>query len=301
MGEAGCQGNRRTALVLHAQTDLGGFVVIIGNLGTHHTALSRDIFRGFGLAEKVAPFIVFNGQNAKVAWSFTLLNELAHIWFGRTGLIGADFERKIEQFCNNVAREMLLSEAEMDELRLGGTRHEVISRDYYLIGDGAGILELTAAHGNACRLRRWRKCATGDARQKKTPWLHGLTAQTGASNTTTAIDLHSDQVKRAQRRRGTPSLIDWVPSKLLPRRWHWRTGATSATLLIVFRRYCIDGLRQFERQSRQLTSYSRNVVGFTLAYAAPPQRRWHRPQALCHSIQIRLQPWSAQFARRLSG
>ncbi|MEX3975851.1 ImmA/IrrE family metallo-endopeptidase [Paraburkholderia caribensis] len=112
---------------LRALTEkLGVFVLLIGNLGTHHTALSTDIFRGFALAEKVAPFIVVNDQDAKVAWSFTLLHELAHIWLGRTGLSGADFEQKIEQFCNDIASEMLLPEAEMDELRLSGERHEVI-------------------------------------------------------------------------------------------------------------------------------------------------------------------------------
>lgn len=41
---------------------LGVFVLLIGNLGTHHTALSTEIFRGFALAEKVAPFIVVNDQ-----------------------------------------------------------------------------------------------------------------------------------------------------------------------------------------------------------------------------------------------
>lgn len=107
---------------------LGVFVLLIGNLGTHHTALGTDIFRGFALAEKVAPFIVVNDQDAKVAWSFTLLHELAHIWLGRTGVSGADFEQKIEQFCNDVASEILLPEAEMGALRqLGGEPHEVIS------------------------------------------------------------------------------------------------------------------------------------------------------------------------------
>ncbi|WP_031362229.1 ImmA/IrrE family metallo-endopeptidase [Caballeronia sordidicola] len=114
---------------LRALTEkLGVFVLLIGNLGTHHTALSTDIFRGFALAEKVAPFIVVNDQDAKVAWSFTLLHELAHIWLGRTGVSGADFEQKIEQFCNDIASEILLPEAELDELRqLGQDRNDVIA------------------------------------------------------------------------------------------------------------------------------------------------------------------------------
>lgn len=108
--------------------NLGVFVLLIGNLGNHRTALGPDIFRGFALAEKVAPFVVVNDQDAKVAWSFTLLHELAHIWLGRTGLSGTDFEQKIEQFCNDVASEILLPDAELDELRQpGGTRDEVIA------------------------------------------------------------------------------------------------------------------------------------------------------------------------------
>ena len=107
---------------------LGVFVLLIGNLGTHHTALSPEIFRGFALAEKIAPFIIVNDQDAKVAWSFTLLHELAHIWLGRTGLSGADFEQKIEQFCNDIASEILLPDAEIDELQpLDGDRNEAIS------------------------------------------------------------------------------------------------------------------------------------------------------------------------------
>lgn len=107
---------------------LGVFVLLIGNLGTHHTALGTDIFRGFALAEKVAPFVVVNDQDAKVAWSFTLLHELAHIWLGRTGLSGADFEQKIEQFCNDIASEILLPDGEMGELRLPvRERDEVVS------------------------------------------------------------------------------------------------------------------------------------------------------------------------------
>lgn len=107
---------------------LGIFVLLIGNLGTHHTALDTDIFRGFALADEVAPFIVVNDQDAKVAWAFTLFHELTHIWLGRTGLSGADFEQKIEQYCNNVASEILLPDAELDKLpHLSGDRLEMMS------------------------------------------------------------------------------------------------------------------------------------------------------------------------------
>ncbi|MGA3842237.1 ImmA/IrrE family metallo-endopeptidase [Ralstonia nicotianae] len=95
---------------------LGVFVLLIGNLGTHHTAFNTDVFRGFALADRVAPFVVINDQDAKAAWAFTLLHELAHIWLGTTGISGSDAEKRIEQFCNDVASELLLPESELAKL-----------------------------------------------------------------------------------------------------------------------------------------------------------------------------------------
>jgi hypothetical protein len=51
----------------------GVFVLLVGNLGSHHTALDTSAFRGFALADPLAPFIVINDRDAKSAWSFTLL------------------------------------------------------------------------------------------------------------------------------------------------------------------------------------------------------------------------------------
>ncbi|VVD87018.1 hypothetical protein PCO31111_01428 [Pandoraea communis] len=96
--------------------DLGIFVLLIGNLGTHHTALSTEVFRGFALADPVAPFIVINDQDAKVAWSFTLLHELAHIALGRTGVSGVNVEHQVEQRCNDIASEILLPALDLAEL-----------------------------------------------------------------------------------------------------------------------------------------------------------------------------------------
>lgn len=95
---------------------IGVFVLLIGNLGTHHSAFSTDVFRGFALADHVAPFVVINDQDAKVAWSFTLLHELAHVWLGTTGISGSDAEKHIEQFCNDIASEVLLPEHELAKL-----------------------------------------------------------------------------------------------------------------------------------------------------------------------------------------
>ncbi|WP_234841814.1 hypothetical protein [Sinorhizobium meliloti] len=41
----------------------GIFVLLIGNLGSHHSALNVELFRGFALADPVAPFVVINDQD----------------------------------------------------------------------------------------------------------------------------------------------------------------------------------------------------------------------------------------------
>lgn len=88
--------------------DTGVFVLLIGNLGTHHTAIDIKTFRGLALSDKLAPFIVINDQDAYAAWSFTLLHEMVHLWLGQTGVSGAGAEKSIEKYCNDVAGEILL-------------------------------------------------------------------------------------------------------------------------------------------------------------------------------------------------
>lgn len=101
---------------------VGVFVLLMGNLGSHHTNLDVSAFRGIALADRMAPFIVINDQDAKSAWSFTALHELAHLWLGASGISGAfgDSESALEKFCNDVASELLLPADEFREFRLGG-------------------------------------------------------------------------------------------------------------------------------------------------------------------------------------
>lgn len=104
---------------LRAKTEAAGiFVVLIGNLGTWHTNLEVSAFRGFALADPVAPFVVINDQDARAAWSFTLLHELAHLWLGATGVSGAWGEGRIERFCNDIASEFLLPSRELSALEV---------------------------------------------------------------------------------------------------------------------------------------------------------------------------------------
>lgn len=100
-----------------AAENIGIFVLVLSDLGSHHTAIQANVFRGFAIADKTAPFVVINPKDAKSARSFTLMHELAHIWLGQTGVSGSlstdaptNKNAKIERFCNDVAAEFLLPE-----------------------------------------------------------------------------------------------------------------------------------------------------------------------------------------------
>lgn len=94
----------------------GLFVLLVGDLGSHHTALPTDAFRGFALADAIAPFIVANDHDSKAAWSFTLLHEAAHIWLGKTGISDPFAETTLERFCNDIASGILLAPQELQAL-----------------------------------------------------------------------------------------------------------------------------------------------------------------------------------------
>lgn len=88
--------------------DTGVFVLLKGNLGSHHSDIELEAFRGFALADGIVPFIVLNDKDAKSAWSFTILHELAHLVLGSTGISGVNNEVAIEKFCNQVASAILI-------------------------------------------------------------------------------------------------------------------------------------------------------------------------------------------------
>lgn len=120
------------ALLRQAVESQGIFVLLRGDLGSHHTALDVSVFRGFALADPIAPFVVINDRDSRSAWSFTLIHELVHLWLGQTGVSAAGSDLEIEQFCNDVASEFLLPtstllEAELDEIEDFDRLAEVIS------------------------------------------------------------------------------------------------------------------------------------------------------------------------------
>ncbi len=93
----------------------GVLVMRSGIVGTNtRRPLRVDDFRGFAIADPLAPVVFINSADAPSARLFTLVHELAHLWIGSSGVseVGPVTQRREEIFCNEVAAEFLVPEAE---------------------------------------------------------------------------------------------------------------------------------------------------------------------------------------------
>ncbi|WP_299310819.1 XRE family transcriptional regulator [uncultured Halomonas sp.] len=94
---------------------LGILVMRSGIVGNNtRRVLSVEEFRGFAIADPIAPVIFINAADVPEARLFTLVHELAHIWLGESGISDGDpaNRRGTEKLCNAVAAEFLVPEEE---------------------------------------------------------------------------------------------------------------------------------------------------------------------------------------------
>ena len=109
-----CEGPSEALRLLKDRIEAAGISVAInGVVGDNtHRALSVTEFRGFVLADPLAPIIFINGRDVKSAQTFTLLHEMCHLAFAQTGVSNAPDDEepriKMERLCNSAAAEFLV-------------------------------------------------------------------------------------------------------------------------------------------------------------------------------------------------
>lgn len=91
-----------------------GFLVFKNGIVENNTSRPLNVsdFRGFTISDPIAPAVFISGKDSPVAWVFTLVHELAHIWRGDSAISDAssNSSNNEEVLCNKIAAETLAPE-----------------------------------------------------------------------------------------------------------------------------------------------------------------------------------------------
>jgi Zn-dependent peptidase ImmA (M78 family)/transcriptional regulator with XRE-family HTH domain len=118
-----------------ADADAAGVLVMCNGvvLNNNRRKLNPEEFRGFAIADGLAPIVFINGADTKSAQMFTLAHELAHLWLGQSAVSDATAkvipDQDTEIWCNQVAAEFLVPmEVLRAEVRKGASVQDEIGR-----------------------------------------------------------------------------------------------------------------------------------------------------------------------------
>lgn len=187
----------------------GIYVLLIGDLGSHHSSVSTEAFRGFALADQVAPFVVINQNDSKSAWCFTLLHEVVHLWLGKTGISAQTHEHRVERYCNDVASQILISHDEVQAIYEAAARSDepfvpALQREAGSFNISASLVAYRLFRSSLIDRVRWEQTST----ELRELWLHSKSQpkESGAGS--------SGNFYNTQRHRAGGALISLVRRSL---------------------------------------------------------------------------------------